>query len=101
MARTISTSITTGVTLAPGDDPVTVTPSGYVSGPDGIDGPAGTSWNITNQNTIVGTTKYGGSLAQGGTVTNAAGASIYGPNAGIYVYASLAGTDRGLVVNSG
>ena len=50
MARTISTAISTGVTLAPGDDPLTITPSGYVSGPDGIDGPSSQSWTITNQN---------------------------------------------------
>jgi len=101
MARTISTSIATGVTLGSGDNPVTVTPSGYVSGPDGIDGPAGTNWTITNQSTVLGTTKYGISLAQGGTVTNSVGGSIAGPTTGVYIYAATAGTDTGLVVNYG
>src|SRR3954454_22739151 len=84
MARTISTTISTGVTLAPGDDPLTITATGYVSGPNGIEGPSSQSWTITNQNTVLGTTGYGISLAAGGTITNASGALISG-QAGIFI----------------
>jgi hypothetical protein len=99
MARIISTTVTTGVTLVPGDNPVTISPSGYVSGPDGIDGAAGTSFTITNQSTVIGTVKYGVSLGQGGTVTNAAGALITGPNVGVWM--GTGGATTGSVVNYG
>jgi hypothetical protein len=83
MSRTISSTITNGVTLASGDDPVTVLGTAYVSGTIGISGPLGTSWTITNQGTVAGV-RYGVSLAQGGTITNTIGASITG-GMGVYV----------------
>jgi collagen type I alpha len=85
MARTISTTITGGVTLAPSDNPLTVTGAGYVTGQNAIQGPAGTDWTITQQGTVKATTRYGISLARAGTIANALGGLITGPLAGVYV----------------
>jgi collagen type I/II/III/V/XI/XXIV/XXVII alpha len=98
MARTISTTVSGGVTLAPSDNALTVAPGGYVTGTIGIQGPAGTAWTIVQQGTVKGTTKYGISLARAGTVTNALDALITGPLGGVYVVDAV---NSALVYNAG
>jgi hypothetical protein len=98
--RTISSSVTGPIALQVRDNPVTITSTGKVTstgtGNDGIDGPSGTTWTITNAGTVTSAAAYGIRLAgqgtisssglmsgrggvalgAGGSVTNAAGGSI-------------------------
>lgn len=103
MSRTISTLLSGTLTLAPTDNPLTITFSGGVAatapGADAIDGGAGVNWSITNSyGSISSATGYGvfllgqaaivnygaisGSggvrLGAGGTVGNRYGGSIVG-----------------------
>jgi hypothetical protein len=103
MSRTISTLLSGTLTLAPTDNPLTITFSGGVAatapGADAIDGGAGVNWSITNSyGAISSATGYGvfllgqaaivnygaisGSggvrLGAGGTVGNRYGGSITG-----------------------
>ncbi len=79
MSRTISAdTYTSGITLASGDNPVTVTSIGVVKNTANtkaaIYGPVGTTFTLANYGTISesGTNGRGVSLASGGTITNAA-----------------------------
>ena len=68
----------------------TITATGYVSGPNGIEGPIFTELDDHQQTapfsgqTLRGTLGFGVSLLQGGTVTNASGGLISG-QAGIFI----------------
>jgi Bacterial Ig-like domain len=85
----ISTATTGPLTLAAGNNPVTITSAGSVkataSGADAIDGPAGTNWSITNAGTISSSQRYGvsfkgsgGSIVNSGTISGNSGSSGYG-----------------------
>jgi Bacterial Ig-like domain len=85
----ISTATTGPLTLAAGNNPVTITSAGSVkataSGADAIDGAAGTSWSITNAGTISSSQRYGvsfkgsgGSIVNSGTISGYSGSSGYG-----------------------
>jgi hypothetical protein len=53
MARTISGSISVGVSLASGDNPVSVTGTiNTGTGSYALYGPSGTAWNVTNSGVI-------------------------------------------------
>ncbi len=73
--RVIDTSVTGPIALAAGDNPVTITSTGTVTsvgaGQDGIDGSAGTAWNVANSGTVVSSAAVGISLAGSGTITSA------------------------------
>src|SRR5581483_872487 len=133
-ARTISTNTTGPVILAPTDNPLSITATGAVTstgaGQDGIDGPAGTIWTITNSGAVSSADNYGISLAAsgiltntgrisgvgavafhgGGSVTNRAGGSIsasggigsgFGTGAGIYITGGLGTVTNQGVINGG
>jgi hypothetical protein len=87
MSKTISTSTTGPVTLAPADNPLTITSTGTVTstGTYGIGGAANTTWTITN---------YGAVASVGGDGISLAGAGIIG-NSG-----AISGVD-GLVLRAG
>ena len=74
----------------------TVTNSGTISGGVGVF-TSGTSGAIANYGTISGTRNDGVVLGAGGTVTNAAGATIFGGSNGVYAKTGAAGS----VTNSG
>ena len=98
--RTISTSVTGPVVLAPTDNPLTITSTGSVTtttaSADGVDGPIGTNWTISNAGTVSSASgtailiggngsvsnsgkisgREGIQLRGGGSVNNAAGGSI-------------------------
>jgi hypothetical protein len=86
---TISSATTGPLTLAAGNNPVTITSAGSVtttaSGADAIDGAAGTNWSITNAGTISSSQSYGvsfkgsgGTIVNSGTISGYSGSSGYG-----------------------
>ena len=103
MSLIISGTTSTGVSLVTGDNPVSITSSGYVNntagGNYGIAGPAGTAWTVTNAGTIAG--KNGAvSLAAGGAVTNQITGTITGGNNVISISgASGSVTNAGVIVD--
>jgi hypothetical protein len=134
MAKTISNSTTGPVVLQPTDNPLTITGTGAVnatgSGVDGIDGPAGTTWNITNAGRVASSGGDGVSLASsgsignsgaisgvdgivlraGGSVTNLAGGSIsasgargsgFGVGAGVYVTGAAGTVTNNATISGG
>ncbi len=72
--RTISTAITGPVVLAPADNPLTITSTGSVTSTgasaDGVDGPIGTDWTISNAGSVSSSSGVGLSLGGNGSVTN-------------------------------
>ncbi len=94
MSRTISTSTAATVTLASGDNPVTILSGVTLSGGTtaSLIGPLGTAWTVTNAGKVgLATDKFGIELLQGGTVVNSASASIVGTAAlyiGVHNYGS-------------
>ncbi len=72
--RTISTSVAGPITLRSTDNPLTITATGKVTstgtGADGVDGPSGTAWRISNAGTVTSSAAYGIRLAGQGTVNN-------------------------------
>jgi hypothetical protein len=103
MALIISGTTSTGVSLVSGDNPVSITSSGYVSNTSGnyaISGPSGTAWTITNAGTIAGKTDGISLAATGALVANQITGTITGGNNAIRISAtgetiSNAGMDRG------
>ena len=98
MSRTISNTITTGLTLVPGDTPLTIANTGVVSdgvtGSTALYGPAGTTWIVTNLGTISDTgAGWGISFAAAGTVINAGSiAADRTASSGIGIYLSAGGS---------
>lgn len=94
MARTISGSITTQVSLASGDSPVLVTGTINVGSGDAIYGPGGESWTITNARIITSAnTAQAAGIFLGAElpvtdarVTNQAGGTIAGGEFGVNIY---------------
>ncbi len=84
---TIDTATTGPLTLAPANNPVTITSAGSVkataSGANAIDGPAGTNWSIANAGTVSSTQHYGISLkGSGGSIVNSGTISGNGSSSG-------------------
>ncbi len=98
MSRTISNTITTGLTLVPGDTPLTIANTGVVSygvtGSTALYGPAGTTWIVTNLGTISDTgAGWGVNFAADGTVINGGLiAADVAANSAIGVYLSVGGS---------
>ena len=98
MSRTISNTITTGLTLVPGDTPLTIANTGVVSygvtGSTALYGPAGTTWIVTNLGTISDTgAGWGVNFAADGTVINGRLiAADVAANSAIGVYLSVGGS---------
>ena len=74
MGLTLSTTYNGTLSLAPSDNPLTVTATGGVAataaGADAIDGGSGVDWSITNSGTVSSTLGYGVNLAGLGDVSN-------------------------------
>ncbi|MCC6719057.1 MAG: Hint domain-containing protein [Acetobacteraceae bacterium] len=110
--RTISTGYTSGITLAEGDNPLTITTTGSVASSDA---PAlltaGTvDWVIGNAGTIaasgtskasVGIMMTGTAGSAGGTITNAATGAISGGQFGIYGLNQTTVTNAGSITGTG
>lgn len=99
-----STTITGGLILVAGDNPVTVALTAYVAGPYGILGTGTTTYTITQLGTVKGAAPgtikdgIGIELAQPGTITNGSAGLIQGQAEGVLI-ANTAG--YGLVINAG
>src|ERR1700733_2410217 len=82
MSLIISGTTSTGVSLVTGDNPVSITSSGYVnnntSGNYGIAGPSGTAWTVTNAGTIAGKNGAVSIAATGAVVANQITGTITG-----------------------
>jgi hypothetical protein len=93
--RTISSPIAGPLIMSATDTPLTITPTGAVlstgSGVDGIDGPIGTPSTISNGGTISSAGGIGAYLGAGGSIMNAASASLSGGPYGVFITGS-AGT---------
>ncbi len=109
MAKTISGTYTTsGILLATGDGPVTVTSSGYIDAPsggtssgNGLLGATYFGWDVTNAGTIKAN-RSGIDLKGPATVTNQSGGYIEGYNNGVIIrVAAGTVTNAGTVIASG
>ena len=91
MGLIISGTTITGITLTAVNDPVSVTPTGYLNANavNAIYGPAGTTWYITNAGLIAGDDETAISLKSAGTITNLAIGRIFGGNYGIDVHGAV------------
>ena len=122
--RAISTALTSTVTLATTDNPLTITSTGSVkattSGADGIDGGTSLAWSINNAGTVSSSARYGISLHNagssilnsgtiagnpttagygvdleiGGSVNNTSTGTITGGEDAIFVYGATASIDN-------
>ena len=100
MSRTISSSVSSGISLTSGDDPVTITATGTIDTATGTYALlGGGAYTITNSGHIVNTYALGSGirLTNGGTVNNVApAATIAGAGTGVYI-----GGQAGGVSNTG
>jgi T5SS/PEP-CTERM-associated repeat protein len=113
MSLIISGTTSTGVTLAPGNDPVSIGAAGYLNnstnGLIALVGPTGTAWNVLNAGVIAGRSE-GIDLYSAGTVTNRVAGMISGSDYGIFMNrqtlangdsAAAAVTNAGLITTNG
>jgi hypothetical protein len=99
MSLIISGTTATGVTLASGNSPVTITATGYLSNTGGnyaLFGPAGTTWRVTNAGGIAGMV-FGIYLKAPGTIVNKVTGSIGAEDTGIRGWGALTVVNAGYI----